>query len=241
MSSIISKDKDPLGSALLSYIDGSKQAVIRVNSDKAGDEELPVSHLFRSYQNMPDIEKIALSECTGCVLDIGAGAGSHSLFLQEKGLSAQAIDISPGAIETMSQRGIKDVQLENFYALRESSFDTLLLLMNGIGITGTIERLRTFLQRSKVFLNESGQILMDSCDVKYLYEESDGSMRMELDKYYGELTYQMSFESILGDPFAWLYIDYHSLQKIAAEEGFVSELLYTNRDYQYLARLTLKT
>ena len=230
---------DSLGEAVAAYFAGQQNAVITVVSSIAEDDEIPVAYLFRDFENMPELEQVALEECRGKVLDIGAGAGSHALWLQEKGFDATALEISAKASEVMKARGIKNVINADFWQFEPTSkFDTLLLLMNGIGLAGTLDRLPDFLQKLKSWLASGGQVLLESSDILYMYEEEDGSVALDLNgPYYGQIEYQMDFGTNKGKPFPWLFIDYLLLEEYATKSGFNAECLYEGENGEYLARL----
>ncbi|MEM6802987.1 MAG: class I SAM-dependent methyltransferase, partial [Bacteroidota bacterium] len=175
--------KDPFGLAMWSYMRGNLKAKVKVYSDIAVDDNIPVSYLFRTYSQMPKWEQKAIDHCYGYILDIGAGAGSHSLELQNRGEEVKAIDISYGAVEMMKERGLKQASHISFWDLAEESFDTLLLMMNGIGLVGNLKGLNAFLEKAKTHLNAGAQIILDSSDINYLYEELE--MRPPKDTYYG--------------------------------------------------------
>lgn len=235
-------NKDAYGKGLLSYHKGKKDARFTVESDIAETEEWEIEVFFRDYEDMPEIEKIALSMAEGYILDIGAGAGSHALHLQQQGKTVTAIDISAGAIEVMQSRGIKNVLQQDFFTYQGEKFDTLLMLMNGIGICGTVENLPRFLQQAKQLLNHGGKILLDSSDLIYLYiDEEDGSIMLDLNaSYYGEITYTFEFNKEKDEPFQWLFIDYDTLEEYAGKAGFNCKKIYEDDHYLYLAELTLK-
>ena len=96
------QEQDPMGLAIADYHKSGKAARLRVFSPMLEDDEIPVATLFRSQEEMPSIEQAALKACHGATLDVGAGAGCHSLALQQMGLQVTAIDISPLAVTTMS-------------------------------------------------------------------------------------------------------------------------------------------
>lgn len=248
---ILSADKDPMGAAILDFQQHGKAARLRVLSSMFEEDEMPVKHLFRSTREMPMLEQKALQLAKGRVLDIGAGAGCHALALQEKGLAVKAIDISPLSCEAMKLRGVKDAECINLFDPHLSSgnhsgenqeqfeggFDTILLLMNGTGIAGKIEHLPALFQRLKALLNPSGQILIDSSDLKYIYENEDGSFDINLNgAYYGEVDYQMIYKNVKGDRFDWLYVDFPLLKSIAETCGLHGELVEEGEHYDYLAR-----
>jgi SAM-dependent methyltransferase len=232
---------DPIGVALQDYMQGDKTAEIIVASNLTDNDVIPVNYLFRNWEEMPLIEQEALDNCTGKILDVGAGAGSHSLILQERGADVTALDISEGAIRVLKARGIKQVKQANIFDLKDSTFDTLLMLMNGIGIAGDLPGLYNLLEHTKSLLNPGGQILLESSDILYMYEEEDGSVLLDLNSgYYGEITYNMMYKDQESGNFRWLFIDPSLLEQYADEHGYHFELLVEGEFGNYLARLTLK-
>lgn len=229
-----------MGAAILDYQKTGRASVLKVESSMFEDDVMPVAHLFRTLKEMPALEQKALSMAEGHVLDVGAGSGCHSLELQEMGKSVKAIDISPLSCEAMQLRGIADVSCINLFDhLLEGKFDTILLLMNGTGIAGKVANLPKLFNRLKELLNEGGQILIDSSDLKYLYENEDGSFDIDLNgPYYGEVDYQMVYKNVKGATFDWLYVDFLLLQSAAASCGLHAELVAEGPHYDYLARLT---
>ncbi len=232
---------DPMGAAIRDYHLRGKAARLRVMSSMFDEDEMPVDHLFRTFDNMPHLEQKALNMAYGKVLDIGAGAGCHALALQERGMDVKAIDISPLSCEVMKERGIKDVECVNLFCKQlQGKYDTLLLLMNGTGIAGKLSQLPALLNRLKELLSEEGQILIDSSDLKYIYENEDGSMDIDLNApYYGEVDYQMQYRDIKGEPFDWLYTDPMLLASVSKQCGLQCQIIEQGEHYDYLAKLTL--
>ncbi len=227
--------KDVLGQAMLDYqqAPGLKKKLWVLFPDGSKDE-MGVGTYFRAFAKMPLLEQIALQECRGRVLDVGAGAGSHALWLQEKGLDVTALDASPGAAEVAQVRGVKQVRCNDIYAFRNGPFDTLLLLMNGIGLSGSLDGLRTFLRHAQTLLAPGGQLLFDSSNVAYLYT-SNTSLP---DQYYGEVKCRYQYGNAKTAWFTWLYVDQQQLTHIAVALGWQVQLLFEDDDEQYLVRLT---
>ena len=240
-NSILSKDKDPMGAAILDYQITGKSDTLRILSSMFEEDEMPVSHLFRSLRDMPVLERKALDLAKGKILDVGAGAGCHALALQKQNKDVTAIDISPLSCEAMLQCGINKVQCVNLFDEGfKGEFDTILLLMNGTGIAGKICNLPKLFKRLKELLTPNGQILIDSSDLKYIYENEDGSFDIDLNaNYYGEVDYQMVYKDITGEPFDWLFVDFLLLSTIAESNGLHAQLIAEGEHYDYLARLTL--
>jgi SAM-dependent methyltransferase len=233
-------DNDPLGKALIDYHNGDHSANVTVRSNVAEDDVLKVSYLFRSFSQFPEREVKALDLCRGKVLDVGAGAGAHALVLQERGLEVTAVDISVGAVEVMKARGVRSVRQENLFGLEEGAFDTILMLMNGIGIVGNLLGLDRFLDQATRLLSPQGQIVVESSDILYLFEEEDGSVLLDLNApYYGEVEYQMEYRGQKGLAFPWLFVDFQTLQDHAESKGYHCEYLTEDDQGHFLARLFL--
>lgn len=229
---------DPMGRAIADYHAHGKAARLRVFSPMFDEDEIPVTTLFRTIDEMPPIEQWALRNASGHILDVGAGSGCHSLALQQMGKEVTAIDISPLAVATMQKRGVGHVRLQDFFTL-DGKFDTILMLMNGIGIVGTISRLPAFFMQLDHLLAPGGQLLCDSSDLWYIYEDDDGMIDLTgVDGYYGELTYQMQYKDVKGEVFPWLFIDPETLMEHARAHGFKMEVVASGSNYDYLARIT---
>lgn len=227
-----------MGAAILDYQTKGKAGKLSILSSMFEEDEMPVKHLFRNLEEMPMLEQKALSLAKGKVLDVGAGAGCHALALQAQSIAVKAIDISPLSCEAMELRGVMNAECINLFDEHlETGFDTILLLMNGTGIAGKIENLPALFNRLKALLNKGGQILIDSSDIKYIYENEDGSFDINLNTaYYGEVDYQMVYKDVKGDSFDWLYVDFPLLKSIAESCGLHGELIAEGEHYDYLAR-----
>ena len=227
--------KDILGNAISDFYFNRSPAKLWVHDEHGPKVEMPVVTYFRNKENLNELEQIAIAECRGRVLDIGAGAGSHALILQDKGVDVMALDISPGNISVMQDRGVNKIVNLDIFEYKSQPYDTLLLLMNGIGLAGSIDGLRLLLQHFKTLLAQSGQLLFDSSDVAYLYEHG----LPKSGPYYGEIACRYQYKSKKTDWYTWLYIDQHLMKTIAAEEGWELTILFEDDDDQYLGRLTL--
>ena len=229
---------DPMGKAIADYFKTQKASKLRVFSPMFEEDEIPLTTLFRNYESMPEIERKALDLAKGRVLDVGAGAGCHSLVLQEKGMGVTAIDISPLSVETMKKRGVKKVLEQDFFTL-EGQYDTILMLMNGIGIVGTLERLPEFFKQLDKILAPGGQVLCDSSDISYVFEDEEGMIDIPNEmNYYGEHSFRMQYKDTIGEPFNWLYIDADTLKEKAGRYGYSVEVVAEGEHFDYLARLT---
>ncbi len=227
--------KDLVGEALSSYFFYKKDYPLIINNKYGRTEEMAMEVFFRQINDLPDIEEYALQMSHGTVLDIGAGAGSHSLMLQEKGMKVTALETSAKACDVMKARGIKNIVNDDIFNFRKGNYDTLILLMNGIGLAGTLSGFRKLLGVLRKLLKPNGLIIFDSSDISYLYQD----MPKPKNKYFGELEYQFQYLDQKGEWFNWLYLDSTTLQKIALQEGWRSQIVYQDDLDHYLARLNL--
>jgi SAM-dependent methyltransferase len=235
---MIEKKGDPVGTAILDYIKTRKPDDIIVSSDICEDDVIPVEVLFRNQNEMPDLELMALESCKGKVLDVGAGAGAHSKELIDRGLDVDSIEISDGAVQYMKSIGLNARKI-NFFDLKNDKYDTILMMMNGIGIAGKLSNLENTLLHAKNLLQPGGKILCDSSDIKYLYEDEDGALWVDLNsEYYGNFRFQMKFKKEKGPWFDWLYVDFENLFNAAKNVGLKAKKILDQDDH-YLAEITL--
>ena len=240
-ANLLTPNKDPMGYAIADFYTKGKAGKLRVFSSQFEEDEIPVAQLFRTYDEMPDLEQKALQLAQGKILDCGAGSGCHALALQDMGKDVEAIDISPRSVEVMQKRGIQHAYCVNLF---DDNFlhryDTILMLMNGSGIIGKLENMGAFFSKMKQLLNPGGCIYMDSSDLRYLFEDEDGSFLVDLaGGYYGEIDFQMQYKQVKGEPFDWLYVDYQTLSYYAQENGFKAEIIKEGEHYDYLACLKM--
>jgi len=238
---IILPELDPIGQAIYNYFFFNDNTPIDVLSTVVEDEELPPDYFFRTYREMPHLEKLALKRSKGKILDIGAGAGCHSVYLQKSKNDVTALEISQLCCTVLEKRGVKKWINDDIFSFNGEQFDTILMLMNGIGIAKNIEGLKNLLSHLKKLLLPGGSILVDSSDLIYLYQEENGSYLLDINavKYYGEIEYQLNYKNIVGETYSWLFADNVILFEIAEEMGYQAKIVDYGPHYDYLAELTL--
>jgi SAM-dependent methyltransferase len=239
---------DIMGKALTDYYHGNHQEKVwlypRLKRDLNGCSlingdfyygpkgRFPMEFFFRATHKLPEEELQALKLCEGSILDVGAGAGGHALALQQLGQDVTAIEISPLSIALMRERGVQKAICQDIFSFNQSTFDTILLMWNGIGLVGTLKGLRQFLRKAGSLLRPGGQIIFDSTDSAYVFNRTPS---MDL-PYYGEFSFQYQYRDQESGWFEWLYIDRNTLRTILEEEGWEMELLSENDRFQYFVR-----
>lgn len=230
--------KDIFGNALWDYHQSPGDQELITWTSLTEEDPVPISYYFRTFDQMPLLEQKALEITYGKVLDVGCGAGSHSLFLQNKrNLSVTGLDNSPLAIKITAERGLLHTVQQSIFDFHQDNFDTILLMMNGPGVCGNLERLQLLLEKLKSLLNPKGQVLLDSSDLIYLFDETpEGEKIIPANHYYGELEYGLLYKNNT-QTFPWLYIDYDLLSYTARQVGFETTLVLEGDNWDYLARL----
>ena len=234
--------KDLFGKAILDFQTNNSPEDLITETTISEEDEMSVAYLFRSYDEMPLMEQKALQLAKGKILDVGCGAGSHSLSLQnERNLDVTSIDISPNAIQACTLRGLKKAKIQDVMALENEKYDTILLLMNGAGMCGKLKNIPNFLLKLKSLLNPGGQILLDSSDIIYMFDDDEdgGKWIPSQNEYYGEIVFNISYKGEKEKPFDWMFIDYNTLQNAALDNGFQCELLLEGEHFDYLAKLSI--
>jgi len=232
---------DLYGQALLDFITDQESEDIVVHSDVTETEIYPIEVFFRNYAAFPYLEQRAMKLCRGKILDVGAGAGIHSKYLQEMGLDVYPIDTSSLAIRVMERLDVKKARKLDFFAMGKEKYDTILMMMNGFGVMGAMDRLDEFFETAKRLLYPEGQIICDSSDLIHLYSDKDGTINIDLsEKYYGEVNYQMEYKKQYGEPFQWLFLDQGNLAEYAEKHGFKTHIIFEDQTHHYLAQLILE-
>lgn len=234
---ILDREKDPLGTMLRDFYSGDSDAFLNVWSSTLEMSSMQGSTMFRGFETMNEIEICAIEACRGRILDVGAGAGCHSLILQSRGLDVDAIDVSPGCVEVMRRRGVVKPYHRNILDISDSRYDTVLMLMNGIGISGSLDGLNLFIQQLDTLLAPGGQLLADSTDLRENFLNNGEDVYDEKGDYCGETDFVMIYKGLRSDPFSWLYVDFELLQTICSYHGFRCDKLIEAEGKQFLARI----
>ena len=175
--------------ALTDYFYNRQQQPLLINNTYGPADEMDLAAYFRTEEDLLSLETYALGLVQGKTLDVGAGAGALALILQNRGIEITALEQSAAACNIMRSRGVAEICNHNFFTFNpEGQYDTLLMMMNGLGICQTMDRLPALFARFADLLTANGQVLFDSSDVRYVYEQG-----LPADRYFGEMDYQYEY------------------------------------------------
>jgi SAM-dependent methyltransferase len=232
----------PFGRAIADYCRGDKNAVVIFRRDDGVASELQIGSFFRGSTDIP-LDKIALDNCRGRVLDVGAGVGIHSLYLQNKGFDVCAMDVSLEACEAARRSGVKNVRCASFNDFTDDPYDTLLLLGRSICMVETLKGLGEFLRNARRLVRRGGQILLNSIDVtktddpqNLAYHEAN----RKAGRYEGEIKLYLEYKGIKGPINGLLHVDAVTLAGHAEKANWSCEILVQEENGNYLAKLTEK-
>jgi SAM-dependent methyltransferase len=231
-----------LGRAILDYHRGATTSRIVVHSNLWEDEITPVEEFYRpDHIELPEFDLRAIALCRGRVLDLGAGAGRHALELQRRGHEVTAVDVAPETVVVMRERGVRDARSGDLDAVAGEFFDTILLLMHGIGLVGTLAGLRAFFDRADRYLSEGARIVCDSADLSLVMPSQWAAHRNDTNgrtRYIGEVEFRLSYDNHKGSPYRWLFVDPETLRQAAASAGFGCRVVARGARGTFLACLT---
>lgn len=232
----------PYSRAMCAFWHGDTNATYTIHRDDGFSQPVPVGASFAGPPFTP-IEHLAMERCCGRVLDVGAGVGRHALCLQKRGLHVTAIEVEPELVAIMTERGVAAALGEDFFQLTGQQFETVLMLMNGFGMVGSLAGVDTFFEHARGLLHSGGQILCDSLDVRQTnnpvhlaYHEANRASGRPA----GQMRFSIEYGGRRGDPFDWLHVDFDTLGKLARQHGWSAEKLAQEDNGHYLARLFYK-
>ena len=228
-----------LAAALVAYHEGQRDAKIVVRSDLRTYEEWPASLFFRGSDEFPPLEKEALELCGPRVIDVGAGAGPHTLALLQRGHDVLAVESLPEIASLLRARGFPRVTVCSLDALPAGQADTVLMLMNGLGLAGTLDGLVPLLNSARRLLAPGGRVVADSTDPRQWIEPDDlqADLLRQDGRYGGEVQFQLEFDGIRGEPVPFLYVDPETLRNRGLRAGLLLEEIRPFSDGTYLAIL----
>jgi len=175
-----------------------KQIQVWLNQKK--EEDYMASYFLRSREDMPKHEVLALSLAVGEILDIGAGAGAHTVELCNANKNVTALELNHDLAEIIKNRCDAKVLAEDIFKWKAKvKYDTILLLMNGLGIAQTKEKVPELLEKVKHLLAIHGKAYVELTDYNFS-TEYDHEITAE-----NEVTFRLKYGSRFSEEMSWIY------------------------------------
>ena len=158
--------EDAFGHEIYDYHKGIGGSEIIERDDDYFDVSGGPNPYFSEYENWPTHQQQAMEHVRGRVLDIGCGAGRHSLYLQEQGFEVVSVDNSPLAIEVCRSKGLRNAQVLSITQItsRLGVFDSIVMLGNNFGLFGSFKRARWLLARFHRITSHDAMIIAETRD-----------------------------------------------------------------------------
>ena len=222
---MLKDSQDVYGHALSDCLKEKRGCIIAERDDGYFDASEELHPYFFAYDQWPDHEKKAITYVRGTVLDVGCGAGRHSLYLQGKGYTVTSIDISPLAIEVCKTRGLKRVYTLSITDITPELgvFDTLIMLGNGFGLVGNPAQARQLFERFKKVTTEEGRIIAGSYALCH-NGRPEHKEYQEVNRIHGRMPGQMKLRmrhrKYVTPWFDWLTVSKEEMKEIVEKMGW---------------------
>jgi 2-polyprenyl-3-methyl-5-hydroxy-6-metoxy-1,4-benzoquinol methylase len=226
---VLTDKQDAFGHLLIDYQNGEQSVEIVEREDGYIDiSRLGPLTYFAEYTEWAEHQKLATEYATGRVLDIGCGAGRHSLYLQKQGHDVLGTDISPLAVQLCKQRGIKNVSLVPITQLNSKLgvFNTILMMGHNFGLVGSYKRAQWLLKRFASMTTEDGKIVAETMDpyqtenpahlAYHQYNRDRGRMS-------GQLRLRIRYKQYATPWFDYLFVSKSELEDILVGTGWTIE------------------
>ncbi len=229
--------KDALGQEVLAFFKGEKSFEIIERIDGYINFSAGASEYFSEFNDWSEIQKQAIKYARGRVLDVGAGAGRVSLYLQNKNFDVLAIDNSPLAIEVCKMRGVKYAKvlpIEHINKFKPNSFDTIIMLGNNFGLFGNYNKAKNLLKKFYKITSKDALIIVESVD-PYRAEEpihlAYHKLNRQKGRMAGQLRIRVRFRDYATDWFDFLFVSKDEMIDILNDTGWkIKKFIYSDND-----------
>lgn len=234
-------EKDAYGQEIYAQFKGRESFEIVEREDGYFGASSGVRIYFSKYEEWQVHEKEAIKFAKGKILDIGCGAGRHSLYLQEKGFDVLGIDKSPLAIKTCKERGLikaSVLSIEDIEQLKPERFDTIIMLGNNFGLFGSFNKARILLEK---FSNISSQNAIIIAETRDPYK-TDNPAHLEYQDFNrkrgrmsGQIRIRIRFEKYVGEWFDYLMVSQKEMKNILEGTGWRIKEIIESKNSVYIA------
>jgi SAM-dependent methyltransferase len=230
--------EDVFGKMLLDASAGLEIPEIVERDDHFLVSELPVTRYLSGYAQWPSVQQKAIEFARGRVLDVGCGAGRHSLYLQEKGFDVMGLDVSPGAIQLCRRRGLINTTLLSIDQISPATgkFDTLVLLENNFGLLESRNKAKRILEQFYLITHEQGRIIAETSD-PYNSRDPDileyQKQNRAKNRMSGQIRMRLRYRRLISDWFDYLRVSKSEMKELLRGTGWeIGEILeFDHRSY----------
>lgn len=239
-SKTMKPEQDAFGQMMWAYYRGKEVCEIVERDDGYFSAYHGPKVYFSEYRDWPLIGQKAMQFAKGRVLDIGCGAGRHSLYLQKKGLEVLGIDSSPLAIKICKLRGLKKAEIMSLEDVdfKPDSFDTILMMGGNFGLLGSLTKARRLLKRFHKMTSEDALIIAETRDPY----KTDNPAHLEYHKLNkkrgrmsGQVRIRVRFEKTVAEWFDWLMLSKEEMRELLQGTGWKVSEFIESEDSRYTA------
>jgi len=237
----LQNNRDAFGQALYAYYTRGINFLLAIRDDGFVSDAGGVKVYFDEYEKWPVREKRALKfiKKTDKVLDIGCGAGRHSLYLQSRGIDVTGIDNSPLAVKVCKLRGLKKAKALGIEDVEKKSgcFDVMLLLCNNFGLLGTEKRAKKLLKKFYKITPPGARIITESYDSNTAFFRDYREFNRKRGRHPGAFRVKLSYGRYETDWFEYIRVSVRELGAVLKDTGWKVSKVFPTKDYSYVAVL----
>lgn len=240
----MNRDRDAYGQMLLAQLEtGEELCEIIEREDNFIDTGSAPGYYFIEYKHWLPAEKQSMKYVRGRVLDIGCGAGRHSLYLQERGFDVTGIDNSPGAVKVCRARGLREAvvrPIEDLSKFKSASFDTVLMMGNNFGLVRSRDEAPTLLKELYRITSAGGRIIAGSMNPYGTSKPAHLSyhkLNRRRGRMPGQIRFRIRFGTAISDWFDYLLVTPEEMGSILQGTGWHIKKILGDAGHRYFAMI----
>jgi SAM-dependent methyltransferase len=235
----LKREEDAFGQVLWAVYKG-EEVFETIERDDGYLDAMNSKAYFTDFNAWSPHEQKAMAYVKGKVLDIGCGAGRHSLYLQKKGCKVLGIDISPLALKVCRLRGLKKAKLASIddAKFKPDTFGTIIMMGNNFGLFGNFKKAKMLLRRFHRMTSDDALIIASSRDpyktsnpVHLQYHE----LNRKRGRMSGQVRIRVRYQKYVGRWFDYLMVSGEEMKEILAGTGWVVSEFLGSEDPCYIA------
>jgi SAM-dependent methyltransferase len=233
--------EDAYGREMWAYFKGERSFEIVERDDGYVDVSGGAPIYFSAHDDWSEHYKRAIEFARGKVLDIGCGAGRHSIYLQSKGLDVTGIDVSALAVRVSRLRGLKKAKVMSIGEVgifKPGFFDTVLMLGNNFGLFGSFSNARLLLKKLYRITSPGALIIAESNDpykTENPFHIRYQKANRRRGRMSGQLRIRIRFMKYVGRWFDYLIVSKGEMKEILKTTGWKVKRFIDSDSSPYVA------